>query len=73
MENIPSSEDESSSDDERAWSAEMKKQYRLLKNEKKLQRKMEDAAATLTPKLYSLKDGEEFKGLHNVQKRKHTK
>ena len=68
----PSSEDgeESSSDDEHTWTQEVKKQYRMISQEARIKRQEDDAAAELKPKLYALKAGEEFAGIHQLRKKK---
>lgn len=73
LEGRPSSEEDSSSDDERAWTEQVKKQYRLLRHEAKLKQRDEDAAAELRPKFYALKSGEEFTGMNQPLKKKHSK
>lgn len=68
----PSSEDDSSTDDERAWTQEVKKQYKLIRHEAKVRHREEDAATELKPKFYALKSGEEFSGINRLQKKKHA-
>ncbi|KAK3084770.1 hypothetical protein FSP39_018588 [Pinctada imbricata] len=62
-------ESESSSDDEHAWTNELKDQHRKLKKEDK-QRKAELKAGM---KFFELKEGQEFKNLKDKSKKKETK
>uniref|UniRef100_T1JGF9 NUC153 domain-containing protein n=1 Tax=Strigamia maritima TaxID=126957 RepID=T1JGF9_STRMM len=50
-----------SSDDDRAWVQETKRQHKLVKHENREKRRQEDAEAKLEPSFYSLRPGEEFK------------
>lgn len=65
----PGGDDSSSNDeDERAWKAELKKQHRLLRTEKRLRRRHDDDSTPQKPKFYEIKEGAEFKSLKDKSK-----
>nr|XP_023019501.1 nucleolar protein 10 [Leptinotarsa decemlineata] len=68
---------EDSSDDDHTWTKEVKQQHRIIKREqwqKELKEKheadrKEEEERTRQPKLYELRQGEEFKGIHSLKKK----
>lgn len=63
-------ESEESSDDEHTWTKEVKKQHRIIQREhraKEREEEMEERAKQ--PKMYELRQGEEFKGVHNMKRK----
>lgn len=60
-------EDESS-DDDHTWTKEMKKQHKIIQREHRA-REMEQNAETSQPKMFELRRGEEFKGLHGLKRK----
>lgn len=65
---------EESSDDEHTWTKEVKKQHRIIQREHRLKERLEEEqeAAKNQPKLFELRQGEEFKGVNSF-KRKQNK
>ncbi|ODN02846.1 Nucleolar protein 10 [Orchesella cincta] len=68
-------DDESSSDDDREWVKEVREERRKIQNEKWNRQRGDDAAATLQPKFYEIKGGEDFKvsDLNSSEKRKSSR
>lgn len=64
------SSEEQSSDDEHTWTKEVKIQHKQIKREHREKERAERLEQELKePKLYELKQGEEFKGLHGTKKK----
>ncbi|KAJ8975119.1 hypothetical protein NQ317_003601 [Molorchus minor] len=76
MKNFDDNEDESS-DGEHTWTQEVKKQHRIIQREhrrKELQESLEELAKEREenqkqPKLFELRQGEEYKGIHNLKRK----
>nr|CAH7756455.1 unnamed protein product [Callosobruchus chinensis] len=80
----PSSDEESdyleddSSDDDRTWTQQMKEQYRDIQKERRMKEMQEDEDISARkesedrrqPKLYELRQGEEYKGIHSLKKKR---
>lgn len=72
-----SSEEQESSDDEHTWTKEVKKQHRIISREhrqKELREafengKKDEETAGGQPKLYELRQGEEYKGMHSLNRK----
>ncbi|KAJ8963823.1 hypothetical protein NQ314_005365, partial [Rhamnusium bicolor] len=70
------SETEESSDDEHNWTQEVKKQHRIIQREHRQREWRENLEAEMKkemenknqPKLFELRQGEEFKGIHNFKR-----
>jgi ribosome biogenesis protein ENP2 len=67
------SDSDSSSDDDRQWTKEVKRQHHLLRQEKMERRKAEENEEAGLPRFFELKEGEEFKGLQGITKKKQNK
>ncbi|XP_028130525.2 nucleolar protein 10 [Diabrotica virgifera virgifera] len=71
------SEQEESSDDEHTWTKDLKKQHKLIRREHKQkelrdqeeEEKLMEDELKKQPKLYELRQGEEFKGLNSLRKK----
>lgn len=71
---LASESDEDSSDDEHTWTKEVKKQHKIIQREHWEREKKEMAAReeenkSKQPKMFELRRGEEFKGLHNLKRK----
>nr|XP_033795184.1 nucleolar protein 10 isoform X1 [Geotrypetes seraphini] len=65
-------ESSETSDDERGWVEEVKKQHKLLRQEEKVKRQerlKEDQQTTLKPQFYEIKAGEEFRSFQDTAKK----
>lgn len=65
-------ESSESSDDEKAWVEEVRKQRKLLRQEEKVkrqEREKEDQQTTLKPQFYEIKAGEEFRSFQDAAKK----
>lgn len=65
-------EEDDSSDDDHTWTKEVKKQHRIIEREHKAKERAEamengNNDSNATPKLFALRQGEEFKGIHNLK------
>lgn len=61
--------EDNSSDDEHTWTKEVKKQHRIIQREhrdRELKERLEGIEEK-QPKLYELRQGEEFKGIHSLK------
>lgn len=68
------SEEEQSSDDEHTWTRDVKKQHRIIQREHRQRelrerKEAEEEADKQQPKLFELRQGEEFKGLHSFKRK----
>jgi ribosome biogenesis protein ENP2 len=67
-----SDEYEESSDDDHTWTKDVKKQYKIIQREhrekERLEEKEEEGAGK-QPKLFELRQGEEYKGIHSLKKK----
>nr|CAI5833691.1 unnamed protein product [Callosobruchus analis] len=70
--------EDDSSDDDRTWTEQMKEQYRDIQKERRLKEMQQDEDVSLRrdsedrrqPKLFELRQGEEYKGIHCLKKKK---
>ncbi|XP_030054726.1 LOW QUALITY PROTEIN: nucleolar protein 10 [Microcaecilia unicolor] len=65
-------ESSETSDDERGWVEEVRKQHKLLRQEEKVKRQeklKEDQKTTLKPQFYEIKAGEEFRSFQDTAKK----
>jgi len=70
-----SSDDESSSDDDKEWVKEVRNERYKIRNEARQRQMEEDSQASIQPKFYEIKPGEEFKmsDMQSDRKRKTSK
>ncbi|XP_018577166.1 nucleolar protein 10 [Anoplophora glabripennis] len=70
--------EEESSEDEHTWTREVKKQHRIIQREhrerelresQEMEDNVQEEVNKKQPKLFELRQGEEFKGLHNFKKK----
>lgn len=61
--------DEQSSDDEHTWTKEVKEQHRIIEREHRQKERLIEENETKQPKMFELRQGEEFKGVHSLKRR----
>lgn len=59
---------EESSDDDHTWTKDVKKQHRIIQREHR-RKELEEEMKNKEPKLYELKQGEEFKGVQSFKRK----
>lgn len=72
-ESSEASSEEESSDDEHTWTKDVKKQHRIIQREHRAKERAEELERgdeiKKQPKMYELKQGEEFKGVQSMRKK----
>ncbi|KAK4880078.1 hypothetical protein RN001_008224 [Aquatica leii] len=74
-ESTSDSGEEESSDDEHTWTQEVKKQHRLLQKEQwvKQQKEKSEESKSQQPKMFELRQGEEYKGVQSLKRKLNKK
>ncbi|RZC43106.1 nucleolar protein 10 [Asbolus verrucosus] len=62
-------DNDESSDDDQNWTKEMKKQHKIIQKEHRKKERLEEENNMKQPKLFELRQGEEYKGIHSLKRK----